>query len=62
MGPIGFALTVLGLGMHALLSWHYGAAGLIGLALLLWGAQNKRHRPACCGAVILVLVLIAPGS
>ncbi|WP_051840285.1 hypothetical protein [Streptomyces sp. NRRL F-5126] len=61
-GIFGFAVTVLGLGMRALLGWPYGAAGLVGLALLLFGARTRRRQAACAGAVVLALVLVAPGS
>ncbi|MEW2549033.1 hypothetical protein AB0910_25250 [Streptomyces sp. NPDC047002] len=62
MDPIGLTLTALSLGLRAAVGWPYGAAGVLGVLLLLWGARAGRRSAAGTGAVLLVLVMVAHGA
>ena len=60
MPALALISAVFVVGFEQIVSWKYGATGIIGLLLLTVGLKAKNPAVSSMGAVVLALLVAAP--
>ncbi|MHC3469072.1 hypothetical protein ACYF6T_10180 [Streptomyces sp. 7R007] len=60
MPALALLSAVFVVGFEQLVSWKYGAAGIIGLLLLTVGIKAKNPAVSSAGAIVLALLVAGP--